>query len=178
MASSQAIVHSCTCSCTNHFFFSLIVFASFRLNYLALSLLSPFYSSFSLALLPNRLFSSRPLFFRQTRLKKEFQRIQKEPAPFVEAAPLESNILEWHYVITGPPDTVYHGGYYHGKIKFPSDYPYVRSSPVPPIVDLNSFPMHRVALFVCFARLSTPLAVPFLGALQNKTRNMLIVLIR
>jgi ubiquitin-conjugating enzyme E2 J2 len=59
-----------------------------------------------------------------TRLRKEYQRIQKEPAPFVEACPLEENILEWHYVITGPPDSVYAGGFYHGKIKFPNEYPY------------------------------------------------------
>lgn len=26
-------------------------------------------------------------------------------------------VLEWHYVITGPVDTPYHNGLYHGKIK-------------------------------------------------------------
>eukprot|EP00455_Lapot_gusevi_P030780 TRINITY_DN3315_c0_g1_i2.p1 TRINITY_DN3315_c0_g1~~TRINITY_DN3315_c0_g1_i2.p1 ORF type:complete len:183 (-),score=25.38 TRINITY_DN3315_c0_g1_i2:170-718(-) len=58
------------------------------------------------------------------RLKKEFIRLQKEPVPHIEAVPLESNILEWHYVIEGPSDTPYAGGYYHGKIKFPPEYPY------------------------------------------------------
>jgi len=39
------------------------------------------------------------------RLKKEFLKLQKEPVPHIEAVPLEDNILEWHYVITGPKDS-------------------------------------------------------------------------
>ena len=35
-----------------------------------------------------------------------------------------SNILEWHFVIKGPKDTPYVGGSYHGKLIFPSEYPY------------------------------------------------------
>lgn len=33
----------------------------------------------------------------------------KDPVPFVVAAPLHSNILEWHYVIRGAPQTPYEG---------------------------------------------------------------------
>ncbi|KAJ3092382.1 Ubiquitin-conjugating enzyme E2 6 [Quaeritorhiza haematococci] len=58
------------------------------------------------------------------RLTKEYMLIQKNPPPFIIAKPLESNILEWHYVIRGPPESPYEGGEYHGKLKFPSDYPY------------------------------------------------------
>ena len=35
-----------------------------------------------------------------------------------------SNILEWHFVISGPKDSPYEGGQYHGKLVFPSEYPY------------------------------------------------------
>eukprot|EP01123_Difflugia_compressa_P013636 TRINITY_DN6434_c0_g1_i1.p1 TRINITY_DN6434_c0_g1~~TRINITY_DN6434_c0_g1_i1.p1 ORF type:complete len:228 (+),score=27.64 TRINITY_DN6434_c0_g1_i1:74-685(+) len=35
-----------------------------------------------------------------------------------------ANILEWHYVIIGPKGSVYEGGVYHGKIKFPTEYPH------------------------------------------------------
>ena len=35
-----------------------------------------------------------------------------------------NNILEWHFVIKGPKDTPYTGGSYHGKLIFPSEYPY------------------------------------------------------
>ena len=35
-----------------------------------------------------------------------------------------SNLLEWHYVLLGLPDSDYAGGVYHGKIVFPSTYPF------------------------------------------------------
>ncbi|KAI9292357.1 UBC-like protein [Neoconidiobolus thromboides FSU 785] len=58
------------------------------------------------------------------RLTKEYKAIVNNPIPFIIAKPLESNILEWHYIITGPPETPYSGGQYHGKLVFPNDYPF------------------------------------------------------
>ncbi|VDO60646.1 unnamed protein product [Heligmosomoides polygyrus] len=58
------------------------------------------------------------------RLKKDYARLLKEPVPFVRAAPLQENILEWHYIIYGAPNTPYDGGVYHGKLVFPSDFPF------------------------------------------------------
>jgi len=58
------------------------------------------------------------------RLTKEYLAIQKNPPPYVLAKPLESNILEWHYVIRGPPDTPYYNGEYHGVLLFPQEYPF------------------------------------------------------
>lgn len=29
------------------------------------------------------------------------------------------NLCEWHYLLQGPPDTPYHGGWYVGKLKYP-----------------------------------------------------------
>lgn len=58
------------------------------------------------------------------RLTKEYQRIQEEPVPYIITRPTEANILEWYYVIQGPPDTDYEGGQYLGKVVFPSQYPY------------------------------------------------------
>lgn len=58
------------------------------------------------------------------RLTREYLDIRKNPVPFIIAKPLETNILEWHYVITGPPDSPYEGGEYHGKLIFPSEYPF------------------------------------------------------
>jgi len=58
------------------------------------------------------------------RLKKDYQRLLKDPVPYVRAHPLPSNILEWHYVVEGSPDTAYEGGYYHGKLIFPADFPF------------------------------------------------------
>jgi len=59
------------------------------------------------------------------RLTRELRAIQKNPLtnPIVHTTPIDSNILEWHYVIEGSKETPYEGGYYWGKIIFPKEYP-------------------------------------------------------
>ncbi|BBN19440.1 ubiquitin-conjugating enzyme E2 J2 [Marchantia polymorpha subsp. ruderalis] len=58
------------------------------------------------------------------RLQKEFRSLCKEPAPHILARPLPTDILEWHYVLEGSEGTPFEGGVYHGKVKFPPEYPY------------------------------------------------------
>ena len=41
------------------------------------------------------------------RLRKELASLIKSPVENIEALPLESNILEWHYVITGTQGSPY-----------------------------------------------------------------------
>ncbi len=48
----------------------------------------------------------------------------QEPVPGITAHPSPSNILEWHFVLEGQPDSEYAGGVYHGKVTFPAQYPY------------------------------------------------------
>ena len=55
------------------------------------------------------------------RLRKENLTLQSEPVPLAVARPIESNILEWRFLIKGSDD--YEGGYYHGKLIFPPQYP-------------------------------------------------------
>lgn len=59
------------------------------------------------------------------RLTRELRAIQKNPLtnPIVYTTPLDSNILEWHYVIEGHENTPYQGGHYWGKLIFPKEYP-------------------------------------------------------
>ena len=63
------------------------------------------------------------------RLQRELQSATRErannPTQVVEfwAAPKETDILIWHYVLVGPPETPYAGGYYHGILVFPPEYP-------------------------------------------------------
>ncbi|CAL4086118.1 unnamed protein product, partial [Meganyctiphanes norvegica] len=59
-----------------------------------------------------------------SRLKKDYKTLKREPVPYVVTEPLEDNILEWHYVVQGPEDSPYHGGYYHGKLVFPDNFPF------------------------------------------------------
>ncbi|KAL8861586.1 MAG: hypothetical protein Q9178_002110 [Gyalolechia marmorata] len=62
------------------------------------------------------------------RLTREYTTITANPPPYITAHPSESNILEWHYIITGPPQTPYHGGQYWGTLLFPSNYPFAPPS--------------------------------------------------
>lgn len=58
------------------------------------------------------------------RLKQDYLRLKKDPVPYVLAEPVPSNILEWHYVVRGPEKTPYEGGFYHGKLIFPKEFPF------------------------------------------------------
>ena len=49
----------------------------------------------------------------------------QDPIPYIPRVHVnERNILEWHFLFEGPPDTPYTGGWYIAKIKFPADYPF------------------------------------------------------
>lgn len=69
----------------------------------------------------------------QNRLLKEYAKIQANPPPYIVAHPSESNILEWHYILTGPPETPYHNGQYWGTLIFPNDYPFA-----PPAIRMHT----------------------------------------
>lgn len=67
------------------------------------------------------------------RLTREYKLIQANPPPFIVAHPSETNILEWHYILSGPPDTPYHGGQYWGTLVFPPSYPFA-----PPAIRMHT----------------------------------------
>ena len=67
------------------------------------------------------------------RLTKEYKTISANPPDYIVAHPSESNILEWHYIITGPPNTPYEGGQYWGTLMFPPDYPFA-----PPAIRMHT----------------------------------------
>jgi len=59
------------------------------------------------------------------RLIKELQRLRASPPPGISAKPLESNLLEWHFLLRFPAEGsgAYAGGEYHGSLVFPLEYP-------------------------------------------------------
>lgn len=59
-----------------------------------------------------------------SRLRQDYLRLKRDPVPYIVAEPLPSNILEWHYIVQGPPQSPYEGGMYHGKLKFPQEFPF------------------------------------------------------
>ncbi|CAG8483859.1 8424_t:CDS:10 [Ambispora leptoticha] len=58
------------------------------------------------------------------RLLQEARELQQDQSIDYVASPLEDNIFEWHFVIRGPDNTEFEGGRYHGRIIFPSEYPF------------------------------------------------------
>ena len=47
------------------------------------------------------------------------------PPPFIpEIYVDDGDITTWLFLMRGPPDTPYAGGFYVGKVRFPQDYPY------------------------------------------------------
>ncbi|XP_014664939.1 PREDICTED: ubiquitin-conjugating enzyme E2 J2-like [Priapulus caudatus] len=68
--------------------------------------------------------SKRVCITATARLKQDYLRIMRDPVPYVTALPLPSNILEWRYIVFGPENTPYEGGIYHGKLVFPSEFPF------------------------------------------------------
>ncbi|KAK5690968.1 Ubiquitin-conjugating enzyme E2 6 [Elasticomyces elasticus] len=67
------------------------------------------------------------------RLTREYAALSANPIEYITAHPSESNILEWHYILTGPPATPYHHGQYWGTLVFPSDYPFA-----PPAIRMHT----------------------------------------
>ncbi|KAI9754546.1 MAG: hypothetical protein M4579_004646 [Chaenotheca gracillima] len=67
------------------------------------------------------------------RLAREYKAIQENPPPYIIAHPSERNILEWHYILTGPPQTPYQNGQYWGTLIFPPDYPFA-----PPAIRMHT----------------------------------------
>lgn len=58
------------------------------------------------------------------RLRKELKAICEDPPPHIHVSVDEANVLNWNYLLEGPKDTPYEGGWYWGKLRFPKDYPY------------------------------------------------------
>jgi ubiquitin-conjugating enzyme E2 J2 len=67
------------------------------------------------------------------RLNKEYAAIVADPPAYIIAHPSERNVLEWHYILTGPPETPYEGGQYWGTLTFPADYPFA-----PPAIRMHT----------------------------------------
>ena len=58
------------------------------------------------------------------RILKEASELAGQPSTDYHAAPLETDLFEWHFTIRGPPSpSPFDGGMYHGRIVLPPAYP-------------------------------------------------------
>lgn len=87
-----------------------------------------------------------------TRLLREYRKIKKDPPDYITARPLENNVLQWHYVIEGPPKTPYASGIYHGVLTFPPGmsclYLYFSASSY--LIPVTNNKLNRVSLETSF----------------------------
>ena len=57
------------------------------------------------------------------RILQESRELTLSPDFTLHAAPLDTNLFEWHFTLAGPPSTPYANGIYHGRIILPPTYP-------------------------------------------------------
>ncbi|KAI0411420.1 ubiquitin-conjugating enzyme/RWD-like protein [Xylaria grammica] len=57
------------------------------------------------------------------RILREAAELSNAPSPDCTAAPLESDLFEWHFTLRGPPKSAFAEGIYHGRIVLPPTYP-------------------------------------------------------
>ncbi|KAI0552095.1 ubiquitin-conjugating enzyme/RWD-like protein [Xylaria curta] len=57
------------------------------------------------------------------RILREAAELSNSPSPEYTAAPLDSDLFEWHFTLRGPPKSAFAEGIYHGRIVLPPTYP-------------------------------------------------------
>ncbi|KAK4137925.1 UBC-like protein [Trichocladium antarcticum] len=57
------------------------------------------------------------------RILREAHELATSPSPDYHAAPLDTDLFEWHFTLRGPPHSAFATGIYHGRIVLPPAYP-------------------------------------------------------
>ncbi|KAL1835910.1 hypothetical protein VTJ49DRAFT_5894 [Mycothermus thermophilus] len=57
------------------------------------------------------------------RILREAHELTTAPSADYHAAPLETDLFEWHFTLRGPPNSPFERGIYHGRITLPPTYP-------------------------------------------------------
>ncbi|KAL2266343.1 hypothetical protein VTJ83DRAFT_5695 [Remersonia thermophila] len=57
------------------------------------------------------------------RILREAHELTVSPSADYHAAPLETDLFEWHFTLRGPPRSAFERGIYHGRITLPPTYP-------------------------------------------------------
>tara|TARA_X000000950_G_C13717866_1_gene578956 strand:+ start:320 stop:790 length:471 start_codon:yes stop_codon:yes gene_type:complete len=71
------------------------------------------------------------------RLQNEYMQQKKDPNYYFSMDLIDNSLTNWKFILIGPPDTIYEGGTFEGKVTFPPEYPNK-----PPIVKFTSDILH------------------------------------
>lgn len=58
------------------------------------------------------------------RISKERKELENLKSKEIKLVGFDDNPYEFHFTVKGMDDSSFHGGYYHGVIKLPKDYPF------------------------------------------------------
>jgi len=58
------------------------------------------------------------------RLMHDYMQLKRDPLPQVQVEIHPENVYEWHFVFKGTDDTLLSGGFFHGKLLFPTSFPF------------------------------------------------------
>ncbi|KAG5840997.1 ubiquitin-conjugating enzyme E2 R2-like [Anguilla rostrata] len=116
----------------------------------------------------------------QKALMLELKSLQEEPVEgFRITLVEESDLYNWEVAIFGPPNTLYEGGYFKARVKFPIDYPY--SPPTFRFLTKMWHPNIYENGDVCISILHPPVDDPQSGELPserwNPTQNVRTILL-
>jgi ubiquitin-conjugating enzyme E2 R len=112
-------------------------------------------------------------------LAMELKGLQMEPVEGFTVSLNDENIFDWRVAIFGPPGTVYEGGYFKARLRFPSNYPYL-----PPAMKFLTSVYHPNVYDngdLCISILHPPVDDPRSGELVcerwNPTQNVRTILL-
>lgn len=116
----------------------------------------------------------------QKALLMELKSLQEEPVEGFRITLVdESDLYNWEVAIFGPPNTLYEGGYFKARLKFPIDYPY--SPPAFRFLTKMWHPNIYENGNVCISILHPPVDDPQSGELPserwNPTQNVRTILL-
>ncbi|XP_070543529.1 ubiquitin-conjugating enzyme E2 R2-like [Ptychodera flava] len=124
--------------------------------------------------------ASNPMTSAVRALSLELKNLQEEPVEGFRVSLLnESSLFEWEVAIFGPPETLYQGGYFKARMKFPQDYPY--SPPTFRFISKMWHPNVYENGDLCISILHPPIDDPQSGELPserwNPTQNVRTILL-
>jgi len=112
-------------------------------------------------------------------LSRELMRLQQDPVPGFTVEPSSDDLFTWVVGMFGPPDTIYAGGYFKAKLKFPETYPMEppTMTMLHPMWHPNIFPDGKLCISILHAPGDDPMSGELASERWNPTQSVSTVLL-